>query len=681
MYSICIMVEEKKLEIINRLAQFVINRTTEDIRDELQEYLISIAVLESSKGSSVDDICIFLENKVGVKDFPNKIVEDGIKRLLKKRKINIFSEENNIIKYQLASSVEKKFSGFSNEYNATIEKIFNNLFNKIEKECRRLQEDEKKSIKYNILLSFGNIFNDFGAEVASIFYKGKLKDFSSLKVDKLEKELEKNLSNNIKGKNVIICIIEHLNELIKKPSMEFARFLFSISQAYYLIQILNLDPDGQKLIKSKLQSKLLYLDTNVLINLIFDTEKKGKKIGKKELDIAKTLNFEVFVTNRTIEEFTNWMSDHKKLTKIVEDIEISRFEKTKNILEDGALKEFFLKKQKQPSLTWDGYLAKFDKIEELIREKYGINVDNSFYDKIKGEEKKITELVPIVQYYSYNKHDNVANHDAGHIVFIQKLREDADTDILGPNSWFLTNDSSLQKVEKDYHPKVIPSSIFGAYWTQMILPFLSPDISKQEGPIVFARIFGSSLTSSHIIDEKIWLKIQGPWLDTEGLSSDMIEDIIGTKYIQELLNKKKIDEIEQEELNLALDKAFIDGFKKKEKENIELSKEKNILVQKHSKEINELKKEIGKTSTKIEKIENFQNTRRSGIKKDKRIAKLASFLLFFIFLSIDLAIYLISPNLWNLTYQILITVEFAIFMTAFGIYEWLKIQFKKLEEF
>jgi hypothetical protein len=81
---------------------------------------------------------------------------------------------------------------------------------------------------------------------------------------------------------------------------------------------------------------------------------------------------------------------------------------------------------------------------------------------------------------------------------------------LGPNSWFLTNDSTLQKVEKEYHPKSIPSTIFGPYWIQMIAPFLSPDISSQDSSVVFATVFGMSLTSSHIINEEIWLKIQGP---------------------------------------------------------------------------------------------------------------------------------------------------------------------------
>jgi hypothetical protein len=65
----------------------------------------------------------------------------------------------------------------------------------------------------------------------------------------------------------------------------------------------------------------------------------------------------------------------------------------------------------------------------------------------------------------------------------------------------------------------------------------------------------------------------------------MIEDIIGTKYVQDLLNKKKIDEIEPEELSLAIDRAFVSEFKEKKKENIVLVKERNGLVQKHSKEI------------------------------------------------------------------------------------------------
>lgn len=675
------MVEERELEIINRLAQFVINRTTDDIRSELQEYLISIAILESNGSSTLEEICKYLEDNLGAKEFPKIIVSDGLNRLLDKGQINRIAENNGIEKFQLSNSIEKKFTGFNIEYNSTMDRIFDNLYNKVEKKCRQLNEDEKKQIKFFILLSLGYLLETFGAEVASILYKGKLKDIEFTKFRKFEKNLTDRLNKFIGEQSIIICIIEHIRILFKKPTIDFSRFLFAVSQAYYLIQILNLDPKGQRLIKSRLSDKTLYLDTNVLINLIFEGGKNKKQTMNKALDLARYLNYNICVTNRTIDEFLRWIEEKRRLSKLVEKIETSRFEKSKNILEDGALKKYLLKKQKQPSLSWEGFLAKYVKIEDILKENYGISIDNSFNDIIKGEEQNVSQLIPIVQYcYFSNKSDTVAEHDASHIIFIQKVRTETKQDILGPNCWFLTNDSSLQSVEREYHPKVIPSAILSAYWIHMISPFLSPDISNQESSVVFARIFGSSLTTGHIINENIWLKIQGSWLDTEGLSLDMVEDVIGTKYIQGLL-KKKVDEVKPEEFDIAIDKALISGFKKQKEQKEVLVKEKNQLFKQHTEEIHELKEQLETQNNEIKKIKVLQKTQRVNTKKEKKIAKLAFLLFIFIFATVDLLIYSISLPIWLLVYQILIPTEIVILMVTFGIYEWLKRQIKTLDEF
>jgi len=666
--------EENNLEIINKLAQFVVNRTTTELREELQEYLVIVSILESKDNPTVREICEFLSNKLGVKEFPERIVIESLERLIDKNQVRKI-QENNLDHFKAENLIEKKITGYSIEYNSIVDKFFNEIFKNVEKYHRPLTEVEKKQIQYSILISFGVIFKSFGVEVASIFYRGRLKEIHQTKFDDFCIIIKNNLNKFIPEENIKQCIIEVISHSFEKPSLEFSKFLFSLSQAYYLVEILNLDPEGQKLIYKKFSNKKLFLDTNVVINLIFDIEKKKEKIRKKELDLARFLKYNIFVTKRTIAEFNTWMEDQKKSEKIIEKIEIPRFEKTQHILEDGALKDFLIKKINQPSLTWKGYLAKFAKIEDILLKNYGISIDNSFDSVLQGEEKTVQYLIPILQSYSH-KSDNVAQHDAAHIIFIQKIRDITQQDILGPNCWFLTNDSSLYNVEREYHPQEIPSTIFGAHWIQMISPFLSPDVSKDDGAIVFARIFNSSFTTSHIIDEARWLKIQGSWLDIEGLSSEMIEDVIGTNYVQEFL-KKKPEEIDQEELALSIDKAFVEGYKRQEQEKIELVKEKDMLIENHTQQLSKLEADIELQKKKINDIKINQKTQKSELIKDKRTTTILFLLFFFASLAIDLGIFTISQEIWSLIYQIIIPIELSIIGITSGLNRWFNRQIKK----
>ncbi len=554
------MVEETNLEIINRLAQFVLNRQTDDIRNELQEYLVSMSLLASKEGFIKEEITSYLKTKLGVADFPEKVVDGALERLEAKSEIYKEKLSEGNFKYFLEHKIEKKLAGYSTEYNTILDNIFDKLFSEIEKKCRLLTETEKKQLRYTILLSFGNILKIFGAEVASIFYVGKLSKIESIKFQDFENDLNKRLEKFIVEKLIRDCIIEFIQKLFKNPTMDFSKFLFAISQGYYLIEILNFDPESQKLIKTKLSKKTIYLDTNVVIKLLFGEEKDKKKITKKELDLIKNLNFSIMITKRTLDEFNSWMKEKKKIGLQIQKISISRFQKSEKFLEEGTLKDFFLKKQKQPSLTWDGFLARYEKIEDILREEFRISVDNTFNEKLKGEEKNVQLLIPIVQHYVYFKSDTVAEHDASNIIFIKKNREGKKIDALGPNCWFLTHDSSLQKVENEYDPETIPSTIYASTFIQMISPFLAPDVSNQDAAVVFARVFGSSIISTHIVNEESWLKIQGPWLDTEGMSSELIEEIIGSTYVRDLLRKKKVDEIEPDEI-LEVSTEYIDAIK------------------------------------------------------------------------------------------------------------------------
>lgn len=661
--------------VIDRIAQFLLNTDTKDLRNDLHDFLTLISIIESKDNSSVPNICSFIASKIGSEKFPEKIVEESVERLIQKKEIVLIQYETGI-KYKATELIQKKLNESSIEYKSILNLIFNSLYDIINKDYRIISEEEKKQIRHAILLAFGMIFERFGKDVASIFYRKNYQEINLIRFKEFCLIIDTRISKFIKDEKIRSRIIQFIKNSLEEPSIEFSKFLFSLSQAYYLIELLNFDPEGQELIASKIKDKKIFLDTNVVINLIFDLEKEKKKIRKKEIEITQSLKYNILVTSRTIKEFNNWITNQKKLAKQINELVLKRFEKLKDLIEDGALKDFLLKKQVQPSLTWEGYLAKFTKIENILKINFGISVDNSYEQIMLGEERNVQDLVPLVSHFNPHKYKTVAEHDAGHIIFIQKIRS-PEMDLLGPNSWFLTNDSTLKKVEREYHPDKIPSSIFGAQWIQMIAPFISPDVKKEEIAVLFARIFGSSFTSSQIINEDNWLKIQGSWLDIEGLPSDLIEDVIGKSYVQEIL-KKKVEEIDTEELSFSIDKAFLEEYKKREQETLKAQQEKEKLIEQHTEEISELKDQFKKQNEKLVEIEKNQKLQKSTYKNNKKIAFLLMIIAILGSLLADVILYFVAPDIWNSIYTMLIPPEFVLIGFISGLRYWFDRQMKKL---
>jgi len=679
------MAEESEQDIIHRFAQFVLNRKTQNIREELHEYLISIALLENKDGLNSKEISNEIEVKMGLSKFPEVIITESLERLLSKDKIRQKKLHDGTTKYILLDDESITLEKYSAQYNNVLNNIFEDLFSKIEKSYRIISKKDKQKIRYIFIVSFGHLLDKFGRNIASIFYKGKIEDIALPHIQHLEKTLYKKLNDIILDKNLIKVIITKILTLTSNPSKDFSRFLFAISQSYYLIELLNLDPKCQRFMKARLSSKKLYLDTNILIDLFFG-EEKYKKITKTELDLSRNLGFNLFVSNRTVIEFKNWLREKKKYSSVLEQITGKRFGKTKDILEDGVIKDFLLKKQKQPSLTWDGFTAKYDNVELLLKEKFKIEIDTNFKEEIKDDKNVIENLIPIVQYCGFDKSNYVAEHDASHIIFIQKQRDRKKSDVLGPNFWFITHDSTLQMVEQEFHPALIPSTILGCQWVQMISPFLAPDISTKDNAVVFGRIFSSALTSSKILREDQWIKIQGPWLDADELSSDLIERIVGDKFVRNVLEKPP-DQIKTSEIPDAISKSSIKQIRIeiRDKKRIEETysqqiKKINSELEEQKNKINQQEGRINQQEQKIDNIKESVGLNISDLKKDKRISVLVAALLIVFSILVDFAIYHFLPLFWDKYNGIIFTLQVALILVPLGLQEFIKRQIKKLEQ-
>ena len=87
------------LKVLRRLAIFVLNRATRDLQSELYDYLVMIALSDdlTQKGMTKVQIISSIEIDLKISNFPEKIVELALFRLLKKGSINVVRNVNNEI--------------------------------------------------------------------------------------------------------------------------------------------------------------------------------------------------------------------------------------------------------------------------------------------------------------------------------------------------------------------------------------------------------------------------------------------------------------------------------------------------------------------------------------------------------------------------------------------------------
>jgi hypothetical protein len=226
-----------------------------------------------------------------------------------------------------------------------------------------------------------------------------------------------------------VCI-----ESILDSDEALSDLLYSLAQSYFFVQVLHLDPECQQLTAESLKRKKVYLDTNVIHNSLTGTNRKNKAVDYA-LKLTASLGINTVLSKRTKEEFIDLLESRKNAFGKDPQIPNNRFVKVSSNLEEGFLKDCLRKKEKSPNLTFDRYADRLEEIESVLNNRYNTVFDESDHNDIL-ENPDIRQLEDIVveegSIFGLQKSDNVAEHDAFHILLIQELRKNSQGDILGP---------------------------------------------------------------------------------------------------------------------------------------------------------------------------------------------------------------------------------------------------------
>jgi len=586
------------LKVLQRLSAFVLNRTTNDLRSELQEYLVMMALSEDeeNKGMTRPEIVSFIEKDLKVEKFPDPIIKSAIGRLKEKRFIETVHGKGGDL-YLLSQDKRNTIRLMREQYSQTVTRVREKLAKKIGK---IIGTPVDMSVESSIFIKFqkflGTILSNLGAECCFAIVGSRGIELPSLKSIKIL-ELLDDILGTIKDEELRNAAKQAFLEHISEPDDDLSDYLFSLAQSYFIIHVLHLDPECQSYTTESLQRKKVYIDTNVIVHSLTGT-KRGTKAVNMALKLTKDLKVGIAFSKRTKQEFDKLVEDSRRTFGKDPKVPKTRFEKLHNELEDGLLKDFLIRKQKNPNLTFDRYVDRLEEIEAVLKNRFSVIYDDNVYGEI-FKDPNLPQLKKIVAdegvRFGLFKTDFVAEHDAFHILLIQELRKKEIEDVLGPNYWFLTHDRSLYFVEKRFGKyEKFPSSIFVDNWVQLLSPLLAPEQVKNARD-TYVSLFASRLpVLTKTIDEDVFLAYQGKWMDDEDLTPQDVARVIGNRYIKDHYEKIKEEEkkITEEERDMII-QPVIEEIKSQKKEREKLKQKVASLGQRATqlqKETSELKR-------------------------------------------------------------------------------------------
>lgn len=565
---------------LTKILQFRLNRETENVRDDFFKSVIRTGLFIGKKEwMYVKDINDILCKEYSICELPKRTVERHLKQM-----VNNGEAVSKNGRYSLSKSGRKEHSDHNKEREKLEKSVFGKLLRHITRTYGNLSKSQEELVKKNFRKFLARYFTARGQDVAKVLTATPQKIESKDFIEILNKTLEEIEDDRLLGsqKNAICT-------LMSAPDSETAHFIFLTLQKYIYFEVMDFDPKCRVLERAALSHKKVILDTNVIFDLVFETEERHDLV-EEMVKLSRQMNVEVVFTERTKEEFL------KALSKAVE-----RYHHWSNrvsektirkmlCFESGVIKCFYKKKKDNPGLTFDGYVSSLERgFPRMLWQTHSIRYDPNIHtDPIDKEDLSAFRslILTCAKNHLQFKDEDVIEHDAFHLSLIIYLRMNEEKSLLGAKHWFVTNDASLYCVSKALMQQrkiSSPLSVRSDVWLEALSIFLPLSVIKDELKeiwSIFMKFCGAPFVPAlPLIDRERLLKIAGPWMEPEWLTTDDIADIVSENFVNEYIHKPQdMEGSLSEVISPIVSRKIMDKMTRleNEREEIEQDRERTI---------------------------------------------------------------------------------------------------------
>ena len=523
-----------------------------------------------------------------------------------------------------------------NKYSVDLELRLKEIISRVLKEkIPVITENHVELIVKNMSLVIGTVFANYGSVAAKAISDG-VNGIAELRNRPECQEVYQTKILNVVPKSYHVELDKVFNQLFSDPPEEFSEYLFSMSQSYVYLEILNVDPELKRIQNISWAKKHIYLDTNTLLSLLFEQSITHASIYTL-IQQTRELGAHIFITEYTSKEYETVLQNQKNKFSMFKIKEKFAGVYDESYRDNQFLSTYVDQLIKNPKLSIDQFSKKYEEYDKLIKNQYEIDIEP--LDKsIDLESEQASKLKVHIVNNAYHKGPDVVNHDVYNILRVRSIRK-AESDETGPRAWILTTDYSLPRSERDmYGKKEVFTSVTPEIWLQIISPFLSPTLTIKDRSIAFTQLLSSNF-KSHKMRVDDLANLLTVFMDDSLFTPEQIKIIMGNDFIQEKLHAMKGSFEKGETITLEKFEPIMREAVKEIKENFdrkfaqadesnkkELGKMKNI--------IDELEDNVSQLKSKEEqfqsKEEQFKSKEKQLNLKSESIKRLWVFRMIFV---------------------------------------------------
>lgn len=471
---------EEIASAIARLSHFS-PKTTDDYGYQLLDYLVlDFALDHGTNIVSVRDIKFEIKGKMLV-DFEEDEIVNAASRLERNKLLKVIPPQHRFgrAKIQVLAGAQDKVE--------TNRRSISELESDVIQEWRKeiTSRYDHKAVTENIYQLVGwlkrftaKMFVRHGIDTVALLYPGESKIKTWLRTE--SKELMDGIINSGDSFLDNVAKIE-IPRFFQSENAIRNHYISNLFNASFFWHIMQVDESCSRLLRDITRGQKLMLDNNILYSIVGLHGKDSLNSVMTMLKFAQELGYELYVTNKTLDEFQNTLRWHLKEAK--EELPLSA-DLAKIALEELGEKSFLTSYWKQlveTGVTIEEFVANITYIEDILA-NLNITVFTKFRKDIEKSQELLDEMSTLRQACGEHINEHIVEHDAYHRILITKLRKGPKYNFNEAKAWFLTHDHKLPQYSKLARKgkDELPFCITANEWIQINRPLLTRTHSQEE---------------------------------------------------------------------------------------------------------------------------------------------------------------------------------------------------------
>jgi len=587
----------ENLDIYHKIAQFLLNIKARNPREAVCHALVMDILSVETDTLGVDKVTKGIEDKWKIK-VPAVRVSDSLKTL---HKSGFLNKPNS--GYRMNEKQKSRYQQSIANRVAFLEEVEQEWIESMQRigRCRKLTVKEKTLV----VEDFRNAIDHMCDKKANEIYNFLCGNVNTLESTVISEEITRWLPKKRNRLKEIKDIEKEIFPLFFQiDDVKRAKYIAGLSQIYIRRTIFECELQGKEVLEGRLSLVNIYLDTNLIFDLVGLHGTKRGEIARHTISINHSLSINTLVDERSIREFRAVLNNSRK-QNIGSKPPKGIFREVKRAILDPRYKpevEFVLPDDPFVLLFWGSYLDEdmaekgsraeilkvwerflihFEGIDTIIHTKYGIKIVHNSRN-CNPDAQDIEEVNGLMEEaarrYGISKRPSAIEHDSLMFFMINMLREGEQPECLPSNQWLLSADRSLiyfnrkilelQKAELSHFAPIVS-------WIEMTMPFLTIQlVDSEEDALLLAKALGERVEQFEVtrVDATQIAEILSRVPETFEKGPEVVMRCATNRHFRETIQKALGQaKVKKEEIDEAIIQAFNNI-----KEQVDLSDRKLI---------------------------------------------------------------------------------------------------------